>query len=357
MSDCSKLSERVKRSLSILKDGIGRRQAEWDAYKIAANPYEMVYTAPPCVACCDGGAKHPISRAFYKLWEIVSDSAGIRAVIDDPRPKRFAYLAEAPGSFVEAIVTARHARGAAGDSHVGMTLLSERRSIPHWKLQWPWMRAFNVSLCRGRDGTGDITRMNNIDDMVLACGGEGSCDMVTGDGGFDFSSNFNEQESQVLRLLAAEVLIASRALKAGGCCVIKVFDAFNPDTKALIGRFLDAFADYGICKPKTSRPANSERYMVCSGYKGAGEGLRRACESLLSGDEQAFGSGAPPDSADYIERVNLCHSVAQLECIIDTMDMMDRGNQVPREDLSQEWMLAYMPGAVVTAPTGGRTRA
>lgn len=348
MSELRITSERIKRSLSLLKDKIGRHQSEWDVYKTAVNPYEMVYTAPPCVVCPDGLMKHPISRAFYKLWELVQSNAEIKKVIEDPLPKRFAYLAEAPGSFVEAIVTGRQkwSEGSGGDHHVGITLSSERRSIPHWKLQWSWMRHFNVTLCRGRDGTGDITNIANLEDMVNTCGGDGTCDLVTGDGGFDFSSNFNEQESQMIKLLASQVLTASRLLKLDASCIIKVFDAFNSDTKNLIGRFLDQFENYIICKPKTSRPANSERYMICSGYKGGDSGLRRACEDFLSGKSQAFILDVP-ESVDYIERMNLYHSVAQLECIIDTMDMMDKGNPSPRKDLSFEWMATYMDNITV----------
>lgn len=341
----------VQRSLELLKDKIGRDQDRWDAYKAARNPYEMVYAAPPCVASVGAAPPtHPTSRAFYKLWELVCDDEEIRAVLRAPGPKNFAYVAEAPGSFVEALVTFRRAAteasagGRARDGHRGITLGSERRSVPHWKLQWSWMRAFDVEVSRGSDGTGDVTRPENIDAFVKECGGEGSCDMVTGDGGFDFSSNFNEQESQVTLLLAAEVLVAMRLLRRGGCAVVKMFDAFNPETVDLVGAFMDRFELSDIRKPKTSRPANSERYLVCTGYKGKDPDACRGCERYVSGLDPTPILRASAESKRRVAEANVRHGIAQIASIIDTFDAMDRGDQRPVPDLSPEWIRSYLPG-------------
>lgn len=349
------VSAHVKRCLSLLKDRIGRHQSRWDACKIACNPYEMVYLAPPCVMGCDGEKRHPISRAFYKLVEMVTDDPDLNAVVSDPSPKRFAYIAEAPGSFVEAVVTMRMRnnvqRGGGrtesrGDSHHGITLSSDRRSVPHWKLQGGWMRAFNVSLCRGADGSGDVTVLANVDSFVLECGGEAACDMVTADGGFDFSSNFNEQESQMGRLLAAEVLAATRLIRPGGCAVVKVFDAFNSETVDLMAAFIDRFERAAVVKPKTSRPANSERYMVCSGYRGK-------CASLCIALEAYITDGTPltaathsirpsPAAVSLVVDSNLLHCVAQMECIVLTLDVLESGAVAPTRDMSAEWIERYL---------------
>ena len=53
-----------------------------------------------------------------------------------------------------------------------------------------------------------------------------SMDIVTGDGGFDFSENFNNQEHDIVRLLYAQVCYALTVQKVGGCFVLKFFDCF-----------------------------------------------------------------------------------------------------------------------------------
>jgi 23S rRNA U2552 (ribose-2'-O)-methylase RlmE/FtsJ len=351
-------SKAVKRSLSLLKNRIGRNQALWDTYKAASNPYEMVYMAPPCVVCSgdDAARKHPISRAFYKLWEIACDDDGLSRVLRDPEPKSFAYVAEAPGSFVEAIVTFRRDLGFRGvDVHRGITLDSDNKRVPHWKLPWVWMRAFNVEISRGADGTGDVTRLENVETFVSECGGDGSCDVVTGDGGFDFSSDFNTQEVQMTKLLASEVLVAMRLLRAGGCAVIKVFDAFDGATVGLLAAFMDSFDRYGIVKPKMSRPGNSERYVVCSGYKPDARAAETRCalERYLSESDAEFprltGSA---EALDYVVRSNLRHGIVQMASIIETLDLMDRGVEVSCADLSGVWIRTYL--TTVTAETEER---
>ena len=51
-------------------------------------------------------------------------------------------------------------------------------------------------------------------------------DFVTGDGGFDYSINFNQQEEDSLNLIYAQILFAI-ILKKGGSFVLKLFDTFT----------------------------------------------------------------------------------------------------------------------------------
>ena len=52
----------------------------------------------------------------------------------------------------------------------------------------------------------------------------GSVDLVTADGGFDFTTDFNHQEVMSLKLMFAQVAYAIATQKEGGCFVVKVFD-------------------------------------------------------------------------------------------------------------------------------------
>ena len=47
----------------------------------------------------------------------------------------------------------------------------------------------NLELCEGYDKTGDIYKIINIFNFVNTVG-KNSCDIVTADGGFDFTSDF-----------------------------------------------------------------------------------------------------------------------------------------------------------------------
>ena len=51
-------------------------------------------------------------------------------------------------------------------------------------------------------------------------------DLITADGGVDFSENFNDQEYTATKLIIAQVIYAISMQSSGGNFVLKVFDIF-----------------------------------------------------------------------------------------------------------------------------------
>ena len=239
------------------------KSKRWDRFKKHSNDYELVFTST--------AAEHPSisthvpsSRSFFKMWEILDDfKDDIRA--HELPAMRVAFLAEGPGGFVEAFHMYRktHAPDARDATH-GMTLLSSDRNIPSWKL--PSAVLHETQLCRGADGTGNLYNIENIDALVDSAGA-GACHLVTADGGFDFSNDFNNQEELSQRLIAAEILAALRLQAPGGCFVLKVYDVMNETTLVLLRVLRRCYDRLYVVKPLTSRPANSEKYVVCAGFR------------------------------------------------------------------------------------------
>jgi hypothetical protein len=98
--------------------------------------------------------------------------------------------------------------------------------------------------------------------------GKGTCDLVTGDGGFDFSIDFNKQEQLSYKLILCEIITNLFIQKKGGCFVCKFFDIYTIETIKLLYFLCCFYNEVYINKPLTSRPANSEKYIVCKGFKG-----------------------------------------------------------------------------------------
>ena len=96
-----------------------------------------------------------------------------------------------------------------------------------------------------------------------------SVDLVLADGAppEDTYPDENLQELYALHILYSEVVTAMNVLQDKGNFVIKVFDSFTNATKSLIYLILYNFNKVFIFKPQTSRSVNSERYLVCLGYK------------------------------------------------------------------------------------------
>jgi cap1 methyltransferase len=91
--------------------------------------------------------------------------------------------------------------------------------------------------------------------------------IVTADGGFDYSSNFNGQEINSCQIIYSECIISLNILKKGGCFICKVFDLFSITMIQILYIINSCFEEVNIYKPETSRPANSEKYLVCMYYK------------------------------------------------------------------------------------------
>ena len=94
----------------------------------------------------------------------------------------------------------------------------------------------------------------------------GPVDLVTGDGGLDYSVNFNFQEQMSFHLLFCEIVSAFSVLKKGGYFVLKLFDIHTSNTLQMIFLLSNYFDEVILTKPYTSRPANSEKYIVCKGF-------------------------------------------------------------------------------------------
>ncbi|AKN80646.1 Methyltransferase 1 [Perigonia lusca single nucleopolyhedrovirus] len=119
----------------------------------------------------------------------------------------------------------------------------------------------NFSKIYGRDNTGDIFDEYVRFEIKLLC--ENNCDLILADGAFDVAGRENYQEKLTLPLIQKEIDIIYMCLKPGGSCIIKIFDTYEAKTARALNDFVSHFAEHTVYKPPSSRPANSEKYLVC----------------------------------------------------------------------------------------------
>lgn len=85
------------------------------------------------------------------------------------------------------------------------------------------------------------------------------------DGGFSVEGQENIQEILSKQLYLCQCLVALMIIRPGGHFVTKLFDVFTPFSASLVYIMYRCFERISIFKPNTSRPANSERYLICEG--------------------------------------------------------------------------------------------
>ena len=92
-------------------------------------------------------------------------------------------------------------------------------------------------------------------------------EIITGDGGFDFSGDFNRQENNAFRLIFTQVVYAIGLQKYNGFFILKIYDIFLKNTCQIIYLLSCFYKKVYITKPNTSRYANSEKYIICKYFK------------------------------------------------------------------------------------------
>ena len=220
----------------------------WEHLKRKCNPYETIYTNDKKNNIC---LKKPISRSYFKLCELFQDYQ-LKIKYDN-----VLCLAEAPGGFIEYIMEHDYAK-----SLYANTLIKDKTSIPLWNRKT--LQVYDIHYTNSTKNDGDLTNINNIQDIQIQL--KQKCDLITADGGIDYSGNYNNQELDSYELLYSEIYTAFVCQKQGGCLIIKFFDIFQNKTIQLIHLLFRCYKDVSFSKPLTSRPSNSEKYIVCKGY-------------------------------------------------------------------------------------------
>jgi len=235
---------------------------QWDESKKISNLYELIYL-PNKKQKCDSISKYePLSRSYFKLWEIISDFN----LLNTQKNLKFASIAEGPGGFIEAIINYRK-KYSFNDVLHAITLKSVNKDIPGWNKATNFLRKNkNVNISYGADDTGNIYNIENV--LHFREKFKQKANLVTADGGFDFSFNFNNQEQMSYRIIFCEIVMALSIQEKGGNFVCKFFDMYTNLTMSFIYLLLSHYNELYITKPSTSRPANSEKYIVCKDFKG-----------------------------------------------------------------------------------------
>jgi len=298
------------------------KNTTWDNCKKLSNEYELIHI--PSKKNNNSVASYlPLSRAYFKMWEILHDFK----LITDCKNINIACIAEGPGGFIESVINYRKKYSLLKDKINAITLKSVNNDIPGWKKAKEFLNNNkNIKICYGKDNTGDIYKPENIiyfQNIV----GYNSVDFISADGGFDFSKNFNKQEQLSYKIIFCEILTALCIQKKGGSFVCKIFDTYTKFTLKLLYLVYNFYDKLSIIKPLTSRSANSEKYIIAEGFKGIDKrDINQLLKLLkdwnnLNGDKYVNDIYIDDIDEKFVEKIitfNNLNSYKQLNSIINT---------------------------------------
>jgi 23S rRNA U2552 (ribose-2'-O)-methylase RlmE/FtsJ len=324
------INKTLNKYLNLVKEQIDDRIEQWDKYKKNTNPYEYIHSIIPNTKQSICNLK-PISRSFFKMIEICH-TFNLQSLL--PEVCKSFHLAEGPGGFIEALA---YMRKNPQDTYYGMTLIDENnQNVPGWRKSRHFLfNNPNVKIETGIEGNGDLTKAANLRYCYDTYNGQ--MDMITGDGGFDFSFQYPQQEQISTRLILCQIAFAVAMQKTGGTFILKVYDTFNRLSLDLLFLLYNLYDEMYLIKPNTSRLANSEKYVVCKGFRNSNTlDLVKIFYKILLKPESLnaalFDFKLPLLFINKIEEYNSILGQQQIDNIVSTNYLIDNNNKYDKID-------------------------
>jgi 23S rRNA U2552 (ribose-2'-O)-methylase RlmE/FtsJ len=219
-----------------------------------------------------------LSRAFYKMWEMI-----YYFDLASKKDLTYAALAEGPGSFLQAVLKFREKYNfdLKKDKYFGVTIHAEdgkniemgKQFMSYYNKRYPDLLNIHKTYPKKRAvkmksrSDGDITQVKTISIFKKEVSkSKNYADLVTADGGFDWDDE-NYQEQEAYQLVLGEIIAALRVQNKDGNFVLKLFETFTTSSLKMIYLLSSFYKESYICKPLFSRESNSEKYIVCKGFK------------------------------------------------------------------------------------------
>jgi hypothetical protein len=160
----------------------------------------------------------------------------------------------------------------------------------------------------GDEDNGDTTKIANIHHMKKELNEvwHDGADLYTSDAGIStgFGEHddlaFNEQEQLNMLINLGQLLAMMETLKIGGNFITKQYTFMKPWTYTLMMIVASMFEKFYITKPLTSKPSNSETYLVGLNYKGISAEWKEYLERVLDETKSVVPMPGPLLSAEDV---------------------------------------------------------
>jgi 23S rRNA U2552 (ribose-2'-O)-methylase RlmE/FtsJ len=172
----------------------------------------------------------------------------------------------------------------------------------------------NVSIDYGEDNTGNLHNLKNIDYFIKKTG---KFHVITSDAGFNEQNQYTKKEMLHYTLIRDSIITSIYLLKQDGMFILKVFNFNDILTIRLVYVLFKLFKQVFIYKPKTSRPTNSEKYIVCKFFN-----YESLCDQMTYLDFKIFIMTCPIDQSFfvYMKKLNTQYELLQIKYISNALE-------------------------------------
>jgi hypothetical protein len=223
-----------------------------------------------------------LSSSFYKIWEILYLFG-----IADKKELSYASLSVGNESFIQAVIKYREklGKGISDDNMFNVTIHTEKDKYIEIGNQF---LGYNTQLdSYANHNTNTKTTKNNkaikkaksytardnisnLDTIKLFKKdiekSKKYTDLLIADSDLEWD-NINYQEQEAYQLILGEIITALRVQAKDGAFILKVFETFTIPSIKMIYLLSSFYEKIYIYKPFYSRASESEKYVICKGFK------------------------------------------------------------------------------------------
>ena len=210
-----------------------------------------------------------VSNAWLKCFELINAFGLVDKITTESTFMHFDNAAF-PGSF---IVSTHHLIKTLFPEHSGKYVWkasslfnANEQNLAPLEDKYGLYKNYRSHWLMSETNNGDVLVEANQKDFCAQLGNK--VDLYTSDLGFDVSSDYNNQELIQLPANIGQIISGLLTLKKGGSFITKQYTTFEPATVSVMYATSLFFDEFYLCKPFTSRMANSETYLIGKGFKG-----------------------------------------------------------------------------------------
>ncbi|ELT90643.1 hypothetical protein CAPTEDRAFT_170160 [Capitella teleta] len=273
------------------------------------------------------------TQAWCKFLEIQHNLGGVTSLVTD-NTVNSVHLCEAPGAFITCFnhvlqssanqsIAWRWIANTLNPYYEGNTsaeMISDDRFIVNTLQNWSF----------GADDSGNIMSTQNLTALQQEVKAWKRVDLVTADGSVDCANEPERQEEMVSHLHLCEVTTALHLLSRHGSFVLKTFTLLESSSVCLMFLLNCLFEKVKVFKPTTSKPGNSEVYVLCQNFLGVSTEVLDALKKAIDRKSPLtiFSRSQIPDT--FIEQHRKCCQFFiqhQIKTITENVHLYSNMNQ------------------------------
>lgn len=165
--------------------------------------------------------------------------------------------------------------------------------------------------------------------------------MYTSDAGMDVSSDYSSQEMMNYKLHLGCAIVGLSVLAPKGMLVCKHYTFFKKCSQRILWYYTQFFDRVILIKPVSSRPYNSETYVVCSGYRRPTD-YKDLLDTMFQDLDEY--SNKEISEEEYLDRFHLFHDIfvgRQIEFLEEKRKIDSEGTKIDHklyDRITNSWL-------------------